>query len=68
MFPLSILMGWMSIVAFVSILSLYANWATHLSGWAASRAEARQVEAETAEVDISANNAKIDVPTGRSSA
>ena len=39
MFPIALLLGWMGLVAFVAILSLYANWATHLGVWAASRAE-----------------------------
>lgn len=44
MFAVSIIFNWLSIVAYISILSLYANWATHLGVWAASRAEAKQAE------------------------
>ena len=39
MFPIDIILHWMQLVVFVSFLSLYANWATHLGVWAASRAE-----------------------------
>lgn len=55
MIPVSILTGLVSIVAYITILSLYANFATHLGAWAASRAEARQVD----ELDVDAQHAKI---------
>lgn len=66
MFVVSIAMNLLSIVAFISVLSLYANWATHLGVWAASRAEAKQVDAEAAIVnaqkaDITAD--EVDVHT-----
>jgi hypothetical protein len=44
MFPISVITGMMSMVAYVTLLSLYANFATHLGSWAAARAEARQAE------------------------
>lgn len=44
MLPFAIFTGILSLVVFISVLSLYANWATHLGVWAASRSEARQVE------------------------
>lgn len=64
MFVVSIAMGWLSIVSFISVLSIYANWATHLGVWAASRAEAKQVEVEKATIaakkaDVSAE--EVDV-------
>jgi hypothetical protein len=33
-----------ALVVFISYLSIYANWATHLGAWAASRAEVSQTE------------------------
>lgn len=51
MFIVSILLNLLSVVAFISILSLYANWATHLGVWAASRAEAKQIEFEDARIE-----------------
>jgi hypothetical protein len=44
MLPIAIITGAVYILAFTALLSLYANWATHLGAWAGSRAEARQVE------------------------
>jgi hypothetical protein len=55
MFPISFGLHLLSLVLFVSLLSIYANWATHLGAWAASRAEARQVE----DVDVEANHANV---------
>lgn len=44
MLPIALITGAVYILAFTALLSLYANWATHLGAWAGSRAEARQVE------------------------
>lgn len=46
MLPFSILSGLWQSVAYVSVLSIYANWVGHLGVWAASRAEVK------ADVDI----------------
>lgn len=35
MLPLSIVTGWWRIVAFVSVISIYANFASHLAAWRA---------------------------------
>jgi uncharacterized membrane protein len=69
MIPVSFLLGLTSVVAFVSILSLYANFATHLGAWAASRTEARQVEtadikADTANVQANDVNATVSPNDG----
>jgi hypothetical protein len=59
MIPISIVTGLISMLAYVTVLSLYANFATHLGAWAASRAEARQVDVDTDEVDVDAQHAKV---------
>lgn len=53
MFPVSIITGLLNVVAYIAILSLYANFATHLGVWAASRAE---VAVEAAEAVDSAGD------------
>jgi hypothetical protein len=40
--PVTLITGWIQSVIFVSIASIYANLATHLSAWQAARAELRQ--------------------------
>lgn len=50
MFGVSIAFGLMSNVAYIAILSLYANLATHLGVWAASRAEAKQEDNDETEL------------------
>lgn len=47
MLPLSIFMGWINLVAFISAISIYANFGAHLSTWAASRTEERMEQDET---------------------
>lgn len=42
MIPVSILTGWISSVAYVSALSLWALVSGHLSAWQAARVEVRQ--------------------------
>jgi len=44
MIPISIITGWISSVAYVSALSLWALVAGHWSAWAAARVEVRQDE------------------------
>lgn len=39
MVPLALATGWISSIIFVSACSIYANAASHLSAWQASRAE-----------------------------
>jgi len=52
MIPVSIITGLVSLLWFVTILSLYANFATHLGAWAASRAEVK--------ADIGVDEARIN--------
>lgn len=40
--PVAIISGAIYVLAFTAILSVYANWATHLGAWAAARAESKQ--------------------------
>jgi hypothetical protein len=42
MVPISVLMGWVNSVAYVSALSIYALMAAHLSTYAAARTEVMQ--------------------------
>lgn len=44
MIPVSIALGWVSTIPYVSALSIYALLATHLSVWQASRTEVQQKE------------------------
>ncbi len=44
MIPLSILMGWLSSVQYVSALSLWALVSGHWSAWQAARVEVHQQE------------------------
>lgn len=62
MFPVSIIFHLATIVAFISYLSLYANFATHLGVWAGARAEAKVVDVqETSQVNIDkANEVKFN--------
>ena len=48
--PVSMYMGWLSSVEFVSALSLYAIVTGHMSTWQAARVEARQEEDSTEEI------------------
>src|SRR5665213_660312 len=60
MLPFSIITGLWTLVAYVSLLSIYANWATHLGVWAASRAEVKaDVGIKTTEADIEARHATV---------
>lgn len=52
MIPISLVTGLVSLIWFVSILSLYANFATHLGAWAATRAEVK--------ADIGVDEARIN--------
>ena len=66
MLLVSVFTGWLNIVAYVALLSIYANFAAHLGVWAASRAEAAsaEVHAETAKVEAeSAEVTAKDVTT-----
>jgi hypothetical protein len=33
--PVAMLTGWIYSVAFISLVSIYANWASHLAAWRA---------------------------------
>lgn len=39
MLPTAIITGWIYSVAFISAVSIYANFVSHLSAWQAARAE-----------------------------
>jgi hypothetical protein len=47
MIPLSLVMGWLESVTFVSALSLWALVSGHWSAWQASRTEVEQQKEET---------------------
>lgn len=48
MIPVSLVMGWLSSVVYVSALSLWALVSGHWSAWQAARTEVQQREAERA--------------------
>jgi len=48
MMPVSILTGWVNLVVYVSVLSIYALFIGHFSSWQAARVEVRQEEIEGA--------------------
>lgn len=50
MVPVSILLGWVQSVAYVSALSIYALVTGHLSTWQAARVEERQENDRTEEI------------------
>jgi hypothetical protein len=47
MMPAAFLTGLISSVAFISVISIYANFAGHYSSWQAARTEVQQKKAET---------------------
>lgn len=61
MLPVSVVTGWLNIVAYVALLSIYANFAAHLGVWAASRAEAKQVEVADTEAVSVGQADRVDV-------
>ena len=42
MLPIAIITGWVYVVVFVSVISIYANFAGHFSAWQAARTEVKQ--------------------------
>jgi hypothetical protein len=42
MMPLAVATGWVASVVFISVISIYANFAGHFSSWQASRVEVNQ--------------------------
>jgi hypothetical protein len=50
--PISLALGWVKSVTFVSALSLWALVASHGAWWAAASVECKQAEREEAEEDI----------------
>lgn len=42
--PLALITGWVYSIAFVSVISIYANFAGHFSSWQAARVEVKQDE------------------------
>jgi hypothetical protein len=50
MIPVSILTGWVTLIEYVSALSIYALVTGHLSTWQAARVEERQENDQTEEI------------------
>lgn len=46
MMPVSLWKGWVFSIAFISVISIYANFVGHFSSWQASRAEEKSEAAE----------------------
>lgn len=44
MMPISLATGWVFSLAFISIISIYANFAGHFASWQAARTEVKQDE------------------------
>lgn len=44
MMPVAITTGWIYSVAFISVISLYANFVGHFGSWQATRVEVNQEE------------------------
>jgi hypothetical protein len=44
MVPVSLATGWIYAIAFVSAVSIYANFVTHWANWQAARVEVHQTE------------------------
>lgn len=42
MMPVAVLTGWVYAIAFVSVISIYANFGAHFGAWQACRAERAQ--------------------------
>jgi hypothetical protein len=61
MIPLSLVMGWVKSVTFVSALSLWALVASHGAWWAAASVEARQAEEDVAKDVVEKIVEKTDV-------
>jgi hypothetical protein len=59
MMPVAIITGLVNLLWFVTILSLYANFATHLGAWAASRAEVK-ADIGVAQASIRAETASVE--------
>jgi uncharacterized membrane protein len=54
MFPVALLTGLKDSLPFIVGISLYANWATEVGAWQASRAEVR-----VDEIDVNADTANV---------
>lgn len=61
MVPVSLLMGWVQSVAYVSALSIYALITGHLSTWQAARVEVRQEEQDEKTDDDFEEKVKSDL-------
>lgn len=44
--PLAIIFGWIYSLAFISVISIYANFAGHFSAWQSTRVEVKQDEGD----------------------
>lgn len=42
MMPLAVMTGWIYSIAFVSVISIYANFGAHFGAWQAARSERAQ--------------------------
>lgn len=42
MMPVALVTGWVYSLAFISVISIYANFAGHFSAWQAARTEIKQ--------------------------
>jgi ABC-type bacteriocin/lantibiotic exporter with double-glycine peptidase domain len=52
MIPISVVLGWVSSVEYVSALSIYALVTGHLSTWQAARVEERQEEDDSKQIAL----------------
>lgn len=48
MMPVALFTGWVASVVFISVISIYANFAGHFAAWQAARTEVRQKNGDTA--------------------
>ena len=61
MLPVAVVTGLLQMVLFISVVSIYANFAAHLSTWAASRTEEAQSEDDSVQrQDIGKLQRQID--------
>lgn len=51
MMPVAIITGWIYSVAFISVVSIYANMTGHLGSWSANKIEVKQEEATPPKLD-----------------
>ena len=66
MIPVAVITGWISSVAFISAVSIYALVAAHLSTYAAARTEVLQTDADAKVHEAVARLQKLDPDHERS--